>query len=59
MRVEFIEASAKDNSNVEILKEEADEVPVAEEKPPATTETDTIKLSDKSVTAAKDGWCYC
>ena len=68
MRVEFIEASAKDNSNVEkifqtlvesILKEKADEVPVAEEKPPATTETDTIKLFDKSVTAAKDGCCYC
>ena len=65
---EFIEISVKDNSNVEkvfellvdsILKEKADEVPAAEEKPPATTETDTIKLSDKPVTAAKDGCCYC
>ncbi|KAK2569629.1 Ras-related protein Rab-3A [Acropora cervicornis] len=65
---EFIEISVKDNSNVEkvfqllvesILKEKADEVPAAEEKPPATTETDTIKLSDKPVTAAKDGCCNC
>ena len=65
---EFIEISVKDNSNVEkvfqilvesILKEKADEVPAAEEKPPATTETDTIKLSDKPVTAAKDGFCNC
>ena len=65
---EFIEISVKDNSNVEmvfqilvesILKEKADEVPVAEDKPPATTETDAIKLSDKPVSAAKDGCCNC
>ena len=65
---EFIETSAKDNSNVEkvfqllvesILKEKADEVPAAEEKPPATAETDTIKLSDKPVSEAKDGCCNC
>ena len=75
---EFIETSAKDNSNVEkvfqlllesILKEKADEVPAAEvpaaedpaaeEKPPATKETDTIKLSDKPVSEAKDGCCNC
>ena len=70
---EFIETSAKDNSNVEkvfqllvesILKEKADEVPTpevpaVEEKPPATAETDTIKLSDKPVSEAKDGCCNC
>lgn len=75
---EFIETSAKDNSNVEkvfqllvesILKEKAAEVPAAEvpaaevpaaeEKPPATKETDTIKLSDKPVSEAKDGCCNC
>lgn len=75
---EFIETSAKDNSNVEkvfqllvesILKGKAAEipaaevpaaeVPAAEEKPPATKETDTIKLSDKPVSEAKDGCCNC
>ena len=62
--IEFIETSAKNNTNVEkafeilvgsILKENVNEV--AEEKPP--TKTETIKLSDKPVTTAKDGWCYC
>lgn len=55
--IEFIETSVKNNSNVEKVFEILVGSILKAKTPP--TKPETIKLFDKSVSTAKDSWCYC
>ncbi|XP_029189395.2 ras-related protein Rab-3-like [Acropora millepora] len=55
--IEFIETSVKNNSNVEKVFEILVGSILKAKTPP--TKPETTKLFDKSVSTAKDSWCYC
>jgi len=55
--IEFIETSVKNNSNVEKVFEILVGSIFKAKTPP--TKPETTKLFDKSVSTAKDSWCYC
>lgn len=55
--IEFIETSVKNNSNVEKVFEILVGSILKAKIPP--TKPETTKLFDKSVSTAKDSWCYC